>query len=87
MEIGKMSLLGIAVTKEEKNKGALYVEYHECDRCGKEYRLYLRSPEAVEEVFQRLAKVLGNKKGEEDLCFNCQHGVIADQPMMPLSVG
>uniref|UniRef100_A0A6M3M1D1 Uncharacterized protein n=1 Tax=viral metagenome TaxID=1070528 RepID=A0A6M3M1D1_9ZZZZ len=86
MERYSMSLLGLAVTKAEKGEGTIYVEYHKCEKCGVEYRVYMRSPEDVEEAFQTIAKRLGNKKEETDLCFNCQRGVIADQPMLPLGI-
>ena len=87
MEIGQMSLLGIALTKKdkrEKEAGTIYVEYHQCDKCGAEYRVYLRSQFEVEGAFQELAKRLGNKREEADLCFNCQNKVIVDQMMLPL---
>jgi hypothetical protein len=86
MERNNMSLLGIAITKADKDDGSVYVEYHRCDKCGAEYRVYMRSPENVEAAFQTIAKRLGNKPNELDLCFNCQRGVIADQPMLPLGV-
>jgi len=86
MERYGMSLLGLAITKAEKGEGSVYVEYHRCDKCGTEYRVYMRSPQDVEEAFQTIVKRLGNKPGEMDLCFNCQRGVIADQPMLPLEV-
>ena len=80
----KMSLLGLAITKSDKEEGTLYVEYHQCEKCAAEYRIYMRSPQGVEEAFQELAKRLGNKPGAEDLCFNCQNQVIVDQMMLPL---
>jgi hypothetical protein len=86
VETTNMSLLGIAIAKAEKGEGSIYVEYHKCSKCGAEYRVYMKSPEDVEEAFQTIAKRLGNKKDEEDLCFNCQRGIIADQPMLPLEV-
>jgi len=86
MEIPKMSLLGIALTKREKDAGTIHVEYHMCDRCGAEYRVYMKSAQDVEEAFQVLARRLGNKPNEEDLCFNCQNKTIADQALMPLEV-
>ena len=84
----EMSLLGLALTKRDKKDEAktIYVEYHDCDRCGAEYRVYMHSPKEVEEAYLELAKRFGNKPGEEDLCYNCQSRVIADQPMMPLGV-
>lgn len=87
-EIRQMSLLGMAISKRDKKDAdrTVYVEYHRCDRCGSEYRVYLHSPQEVEEAFQVLAKMMGNKPGEQDLCFNCQSQVIADQAMMPLEV-
>jgi len=86
MERENMSLLGMAITKAEKGEGSIYVEYHQCAKCCNEYRVYMRSPEDVEQAFQTLAKRLGNKPEEMDLCFNCQRGVIADQQMLPLGV-
>lgn len=82
----EMSLLGLAITLKSKDEGTVYVEYHKCDRCGGEYRVYLKSPRNVEDAFKDIANRMGNKPGEEDLCFNCQRGVIADQPMLPLEV-
>lgn len=86
MEIRTMSLLGLAITKKLKGTGTIHVEYHRCDRCGAEYRLYMKSEQEVEEAFQTIARRLGNKPSEQDLCFNCQNQVIADQVMMPLGV-
>ena len=87
-ELQEMSLLGIAVRKRDKKDPdkTLYVEYHRCDRCGAEYRVYLRSQKEVEEAYQAFAKMFGNKAEEEDLCHNCQSQVVFDQPMMPLGV-
>ena len=82
--IKKMSLLGLAIRKADKNDPGktLYVEYHQCDRCGAEYRVYLHSQKEVEEAYREFSKMFGNKPGEDDLCFNCQSQVIADQPML-----
>ena len=87
-EIKEMSLLGLSINKRDKKDPAktLYVEYHRCDRCGVEYRIYLHSQKEVEEAYQDFAKMFGNKPEEQDLCFNCQSQVIADQPMMLLEV-
>ena len=79
-------LLGVALTLNDAKKGTLYVEYRKCDKCGSEYRLYFRSDKLVDEAFQELAKRLGNKPNEQDLCFNCQNQVIGDQVMLPLQV-
>ena len=86
--IKDMSLLGLAIRKADKNDPGktLYVEYHQCDRCGAEYRVYLHSSKEVEEAFQDLARMMGNKPGEQDLCFNCQSQVITNQSLMPLGV-
>jgi len=83
-----MSILGIAIRKQDKKdpRNSIYVEYHRCDRCGAEYRVYLRSQKEVEEAYQAFAKMFGNGAEEEDLCYNCQSLVIFDQPMMPLEV-
>ena len=78
-------LLGVAMTLKGKDE-TVYVEYHQCDKCLAEYRLYLRSPKTVEDAFQGLAKMMANKPDREDLCFNCQNQVIADQAMLPIEV-
>ena len=87
-ELKAMSLLGLAIRKADKKDPdkTLYVEYHRCDRCGAEYRVYLHSQKEVEEAYREFSKMFGNKPGEDDLCFNCQSQVIADQPMMPMEV-
>lgn len=84
----EMSLLGMAIGKRDKKDPdrTIYVEYHQCDRCGAEYRVYLHSPKEVEEAFQDLARMMGNKPGEKDLCYKCQSRVMADQSMLPLEV-
>ncbi|MDD5510495.1 MAG: hypothetical protein PHI12_06790 [Dehalococcoidales bacterium] len=84
MEVLRMSLLGMAITKKEKDVGTVYVEYHLCDKCGAEYRVYMKSLCGVEDAFRELAKRLGNKPHEQDLCFNCQNNVIAPQAVMSL---
>ena len=83
-EIREMSLLGLAISKKDKRDPSkvLYVEYHLCDKCGAEYRVYLHSQKEVEGAYREFAKMFGNKPGEDDLCFNCQSQVIADQPML-----
>ena len=87
-EMREMSLLGIAIRKQEQKVPGetLYVEYHQCDRCGAEYRVYFHSQKEIEEAYQAFAKMFGNKVDEEDLCYNCQSKVIFDQPMMPMGV-
>jgi len=87
-EMQEMSLLGLAITKRDKKypDKTICVEYHQCDKCGAEYRVYLHSSKEVEESYQQLAKMFGNKPGDEDLCYNCQSQVIADQSMLPLGV-
>ena len=87
-ELQEMSLLGIALRKEDKKdpRKNIYVEYHRCDRCGAEYRVYLHSQKEVEEAYQAFAKMFGNKAEDEDLCWNCQNNAIFDQPKMPLEV-
>ena len=87
-EIQAMSLLGMALRKRDKKDPGktIYVEYHRCDRCGAEYRLYYHSQKEVEEAYQEFAKMFGNKPGEDDLCFNCQGQVMVDQMMMPMEV-
>ena len=87
-ELQEMSLLGIAIRKQDKkdSRNTIYAEYHHCDRCGTEYRVYLRSQKEAEEAYQAFAKMFGNKAEEKDLCFNCQSQVIFDQSIMPLEV-
>ena len=87
-ELQEMSLLGIAIRKQEKKdpRATIYVEYHRCDRCDAEYRVYLHSQKEVEDAYQAFAKMFGNKADEEDLCYNCQSQVVFDQSMMPLGV-
>jgi hypothetical protein len=79
-------LLGVALTVKGKNE-QVYVEYHHCDKCGREYRVYLKTKSAtVEEAFQALARMMGNKPEEQDLCFDCQNQVIGNQVMFPMEV-
>ena len=78
-------LLGTALTLRNKNE-TVYVEFHHCDKCGVQYKLYLKSPGSVEDAFQTIAKMLGNKENEQDLCFECQNAVIGNQVMMPMQV-
>ena len=87
-ELIEMSLLGLAITKRDNKDPdkTIYVEYHQCDKCGAEYRIYLHSSKEVEDAYQQLAKMFGNKPGEEDLCYKCQSRVIADQSMLPMEV-
>ncbi len=86
MEREKMSLLGLAITIKGKGEGSVYVEYHRCEKCGAEYRVYMRSPQSVEGAFQELARRMGNRPEEQDLCFSCQSGVIVDQMVLPIEV-
>ncbi len=80
-------LLGVALTKNAKGKeGSLYVEWHKCDKCGVEYRVYLKSASEVEEAFQQFAKMFHNRPEHKDLCQECQTGVILNQPMFPIEV-
>ena len=78
-------LLGVAINLKGK-EGTLYVEYHKCDECDAEYRLYFKNAGTVEEAFQAIARMLGNKPQQQDLCFNCQNHVIGEQVMLPLGV-
>ncbi len=82
-------LVGVFLTKNTKAKAddkTLYVEVHQCDQCGSEYKVYLKSVLGVEEAFQQLARRMGNKPHQQDLCLECQAGVILSQPMLPLAV-
>jgi RecB family endonuclease NucS len=84
MEVMRMSLLGLAITKEERKTGTVYVEYHRCDKCGSEYRVYMKSSQGVEDAFQQLARMFGNKPHEQDICFDCQNNVIAPQSVLSI---
>jgi len=76
-------ILGIAIAiKSQDNAEALYVEYHRCDQCSTEYRVYLHSLQAVENAYRELAKVLGNPDNTPDLCYNCQEHIIANQGLL-----
>ena len=83
----RMSILGVAVTKE-KNKTCYYVEYHQCDRCGVEYRVYYRSEKNMNETLAHIRNVeVGREivsQGKEDLCFHCLNATYADQALLLL---
>ena len=78
-----MSLLGLGITSKSNLAGnpTLYVEYHQCDRCGVEFRLYFKSAKGMEEALVEIAKKLGSN-GKEDLCFTCRSSVPADQMIL-----
>jgi hypothetical protein len=80
-------LEGTCITKNtnDKSGGTVYVEYHRCDRCGVQYKLYLKSPLGVRDAFQQIAKMLGNKNDEQDICLECQNMVSGTQVVLPLT--
>lgn len=76
-----MSLLGLGVTGKVKETGGVYfVEYHQCDKCNTEFKIYFKSNKALQEAMPLIAQILGNS--DEDLCFTCQSEVPADQMIM-----
>lgn len=80
-----MALLGLGITAKSKLAGTptLYVEYHRCDRCGVEFRLYFRSEKNLRDALGEISKKLGGN-GKEDLCYLCMSGVPADQMVLSL---
>jgi len=78
-----MALLGVGITARSTLAGnpTLYVEYHQCDRCGTEFRLYFKTTKDLEEALVEISKKLGSNE-KEDLCFSCMNTVPADQMIM-----
>jgi len=78
-------LLGTGITSKSDLPGnpILQVEYHQCDKCGVEFKLYFRhaSPD-MDKALEAIARKLGNN-GHEDLCFGCQNPQPAEQLVMP----
>ena len=83
-----MGILGVGLTKAFKLQGTptVYVEYHLCDKCGTEFRLYYRSPNDLEEVRSELRNKIDNN-GKEDLCFSCQDPLPSEQLLLPIPAG
>ncbi len=86
-ELQEMSLLGLTISKG-KDKPCYYVEYHQCDRCGVEYRVYVQSENNLEKTLAHLRNIeLGRaivSREKDDLCFHCQSHVIATQSILSL---
>lgn len=80
-------LLGIGITGKSDLPGnpVVSVEYHRCDRCSCEFRLYYKSKSDLTEAIEQIGKKLGNNWGE-DLCFNCQMPVPVGQLAMPFDL-
>jgi len=78
--MGKMAMLGVAVVNKDRKSGksTLYAEYHQCDICGVEFRLYFKTDEALREALEIIKKRLG-PEGREDTCYSCKNDVPADQ--------
>ena len=81
----KLGVLGIGITRAENLQGkpTVYVEYHRCDDCGKEFRLYYRSERDLEDVKEELRAKL-EKNGGRDICFLCQDPLPSEQLLLPL---
>jgi hypothetical protein len=78
-----MSLIGLGITgKSTPASPVLYVEYHKCDKCGCEYRVYYRSHKSLSEAILEIGRKLG-RNGHGDLCFNCEHQIASNQLVMP----
>lgn len=79
-----MALLGVGITAKTDlaGKPTLYVEYHRCDKCGAEFRLYFRTEKDLREALVEIEKKLGSN-GTEDLCYSCRSLVPADQMIIP----
>jgi len=80
-----MSLIGVGITAKSNLPGnpTLYVEYHRCDRCGTEFRLYFKTAKELKEALDAISERLGSN-GKEDLCYSCMNQVPADQMVLTL---
>lgn len=80
-----MALIGIAVSfkSELPSLPSFFVEYHECDKCKKEFRLFFKSPAEKKEAVDILSRRC-RTNGKEDLCFTCQSRSHAEQLVMPV---
>ena len=78
-----MGLLGVGITAKSNlaGKPTVYVEYHQCDRCKAEFRLYFRTTMDMKEALMEISKRLSSN-GKEDLCFSCMNQVPADQMVL-----
>ena len=84
-EMSKMSRMGVGITAKSNLAGnpTLYVEYHQCDQCGAEFRLYFKTAKDLGEALVEIAKKMGFN-GKEDLCYSCMSKVPADQMILTL---
>lgn len=78
-------LLGVGVTSKSDLLGnpVITVEYHRCDRCDREFKVYFKNKKDLSEALSELAKKL-IENGKEDLCLNCLYPVEAEQMAMAL---
>ncbi len=85
-----MAVLGVGITVESKLAGntTAYVEYHRCDRCGTEFRLYFKTEKDLKETLEQIRNIEKGReiacKGREDLCHSCMSRVPADQLVLML---
>jgi len=81
-------LLGVGITGKTALPGnpVLSTEYHRCDKCGAEFKLYYRSKKDLDEAVVEIGKKLGGNGHGEDLCFNCQMPVPANQLVLPFEL-
>lgn len=83
-----MSVLGVGITAKSNLAGnpTVCVEYHECNRCGAEFRIYFKTAKDLEGAVTEIARQLSSN-GKEDLCHSCMSAVPADQMLMVLEDG
>ena len=76
-------LLGIGITAKSHLPGnpVLSVEYHQCDKCGAEFRLYFKSKNDMDSAIAEIGRKLTYKNG--DLCYNCKNPIM-EQLVMSL---
>ncbi len=81
-------LLGTGITAKSNLPGnpILSVEYHQCDQCGVEFKLYFRhKTDELVKALEEISRKLG-QNGHEDLCFGCQNPVPSEQLVMPFAL-
>ncbi len=80
-------IMGIGITGKSDLPGnpVITVEYHQCDKCDIEFKLYYRHKTDMEEALVEVARKMANN-GKEDLCFNCSNPTPAEQLIMPFAL-
>jgi len=81
-------ILGVGITSKSELPGnpVLTVEYHQCDKCGSEFKLYYRHKCAeLDEAITEVGRKLGHN-GKDDLCFGCQNPAPSEQLVMPFAL-